>query len=63
MKKTYITPDMNTSRLDGEELLGASLEVNGDETIKSSDEIEANAYSVWDEDIRRNRNVFDDEEE
>ena len=63
MKKTYITPDMNTSLLDGEELLGASLEVNGDETIKSSDEIEANAYSVWDEDIRRNRNVFDDEEE
>ena len=63
MKKTYITPDMNTSRLDGEELLGTSLEVNGDETITSSDEIEANAYSVWDEDIRRNRNVFDDEEE
>ena len=63
MKKTYITPDMNTSRLDGEELLGASLEVNENETITSSDEIEANAYSVWDEDIRRNRNVFDDEEE
>lgn len=63
MKKTYITPDMNTSLLDGEELLGTSLEVNGDETITSSDEIEANAYSVWDEDIRRNRNVFDDEEE
>lgn len=63
MKKTYITPDMNTSLLDSEELLGASLEVNGDETITSSDEIEANAYSVWDEQIRRNRNVFDDEEE
>ena len=63
MKKTYITPDMNTSLLDGEELLGASLEVNENETITSSDEIEANAYSVWDEDIRRNRNVFDDEEE
>ena len=54
---------MNTSRLDGEELLGASLEVNENETITSSDEIEANAYSVWDEDIRRDRNVFDDEEE
>ena len=63
MKKTYITPDMNTSLLDGEELLGTSLEVNEDETITSSDEIEANAYSVWDEQIRRNRNVFDDEEE
>ena len=63
MKKTYITPDMNTSLLDGEELLGTSLEVNGDETITSSDEIEANAYSVWDEQIRQNRNVFDEEEE
>ena len=63
MKKTYITPEMNTSLLDGEELLGTSLEVNENETITSSDEIEANAYSVWDEDIRRNRNVFDDEEE
>lgn len=63
MKKTYITPDMNTSLLDGEELLGASLEVNENETITSSDEIEANAYSVWDEQIRQNRNVFDDEEE
>ena len=51
MKKTYIIPNLRTRQLMGEEVLaGASIEVIETETITSGDQIEANSFSVWDDD-------------
>ena len=57
MKKIYIVPSAVYYRLNGEDLLAGpsfkvveSEESSDDDIISFEDEIEANTYTLWDED-------------